>query len=125
MLDRSKRRQIVSTLRFWTNADIRTELKHRRKIQQPLSLILQLVSLEQAVAFAQRAQRLQGQKAGEIVFIGAGRVREQEAGLTSLPPNMRIVSVGTPQENVGLRKIGMRRNAASPDTWNIFVAVRN
>src|SRR5262249_13671077 len=45
MLDRSKRRQVVSTLRFWTNADIRTELKHRRKIQQPLSLILQLVSL--------------------------------------------------------------------------------
>src|SRR5262249_37945875 len=74
---------------------------------------------------AQKAQRLQGQKAGEIVFIGAARVREQEAGFLSLPPNLRVVSVGAPQENVGLRKIGMRRDAASPDTWDILVAVRN
>ena len=45
LLDRSKRRQIVATLRFWTAADIRTELKHRRRIQQPWSLLLQLISL--------------------------------------------------------------------------------
>src|ERR1700730_11021419 len=45
LLDRSKRRQIVSTLRFWTAADVRTELKHRRRIQQPWSLLLQLLSL--------------------------------------------------------------------------------
>src|SRR4051812_6153755 len=45
MLDRSKRRQVVATLRFWTNADVRTELKHRRRIQQPISLLLQLISL--------------------------------------------------------------------------------
>src|SRR5450432_122227 len=45
LLDRSKRKQLVATLRFWTAADVRTELKHRRRIQQPWSLILQLVSL--------------------------------------------------------------------------------
>src|ERR1700676_1815680 len=45
LLDRSKRRQVVSTLRFWSAADVRTELKHRRRIQQPWSLILQLISL--------------------------------------------------------------------------------
>src|SRR5215831_8946211 len=45
LLDRSKRRQLVSTLRFWSMADVRTELKHRRRIQQPWSLVLQLVSL--------------------------------------------------------------------------------
>src|SRR5260370_17696286 len=45
LLDRSKRRQLVATLRFWTMADVRTELKHRRRIQQPWSLFLQLVSL--------------------------------------------------------------------------------
>ena len=45
LLDRSKRRQIVATLRFWTAADVRTELKHRRRIQQPWSLLLQLISL--------------------------------------------------------------------------------
>src|SRR5438093_3625613 len=27
--------------------------------------------------------------------------------------------------NVGLRKIGLRRSPASPDTWEIFVAARN
>src|SRR5579864_4434300 len=45
LLDRSKRRQMVATLRFWVAADVRTELKHRRRIQQPWSLVLQIVSL--------------------------------------------------------------------------------
>src|SRR5262249_17428159 len=45
LLDRSKRKQLVSTLRFWSAADVRTELKHRRRIQQPWTLVLQLVSL--------------------------------------------------------------------------------
>src|SRR6478736_5678269 len=45
LLDRSKRRQLVATLRFWSAADVRTELKHRRRIQQPWSLVLQLISL--------------------------------------------------------------------------------
>src|SRR5581483_5598341 len=45
LLDRSKRRQLVSTLRFWSAADVRTELKHRRRIQQPWSLLLQIISL--------------------------------------------------------------------------------
>src|SRR5580704_676911 len=45
LLDRSKRKQLVATLRFWADADIRTQLQHRRKIQQPWSLLLELVSL--------------------------------------------------------------------------------
>src|SRR5262244_1474103 len=45
LLDRSKRKQSVATLRFWSAADVRTELKHRRRIQQPWSLVLQLASL--------------------------------------------------------------------------------
>ena len=227
MFDRSKRKQVVSTLRFWTNSDVRTELKHRRKIQQPLSLLLQLLSLaclllaiagprfglidgagldhvvildtsawmgstqpgqqgtlmdlartaarayvrslpgrdrvmivradalatpatsfeasrqtiddairqsqpgaaalnlDPAMTFAQRVQKIQAQKPGEITLISAGRVRESEAGFAALPPNFRMIAVGARQENVGLRKIGMRRNAASPDLWDIFVAVRN
>ena len=182
LLDRSKRRQLVATLRFWSAADVRTELKHRRRIQQPWSLLLQLISLAllltaiagpqlgifdaagrdhvivldtsawmgaraagqgtlmdqakanaraylrsiprrdrvmlvradalatpatafesnrgvldsaiqqsqpgasalnlaQALEFADRAQKLQSQRAGEIVFVGAGRVSEEEAAL--------------------------------------------
>ena len=225
LLDRSKRRQLVATLRFWTAADVRTELKHRRRIQQPWSLLLQILSilllllavagprwgsddesfrdhvvildtsawmgartrqgtllddakasarayirslpsrdrvmivradalatpatafesnrqalddairqsqpgasalnLEQALEFAQRAQRLQSQRAGEIVFAGVGRVPESDAAMTSLPSNLRVLAVNSTQENAGLRKIGLRRSPASPDTWDIFVAVKN
>ncbi len=228
LLDRSKRKQVVSTLRFWTGAGVRTQLKHRRRIQQPWSLLLEIVSLlllllaiagprlgviggagrdhvlildtsawmasmgsrgrqstlmdeardsaraylrslprrdrvmlvradalatpatafesdfgvvenairnsqpgssalnlEQALEFAQQAQRLQTERAGEIVFAGAGRVPEDQAELTNLPPNLRVLMSGAPQENVGIRKIGLRRSPSSPDTWDIFVAVRN
>jgi hypothetical protein len=229
LLDRSKRRQLVSTLRFWSAADVRTELKHRRRIQQPWSLLLQLVSLAllltaiagpqlgifdtagrdhvivldtsawmgsrvasqgaqgilmdqakasaraylrsiprrdrvmlvradalatpatafessrgvlesaiqqsqpgasslnlaQALAFAERAQKLQSQRAGEIVFVGAGRVSEEEAALSTVPANLRVVTTSSSLENVGLRKIGLRRSPSAPDSWDIFVAVRN
>src|SRR6516225_3856052 len=50
LLDRSKRNQVVATLRFWVSADVRTQLKHRRRIQQPWSLLLQLFSLFLLVA---------------------------------------------------------------------------
>jgi hypothetical protein len=229
LLDRSKRRQLVATLRFWTAADVRTELKHRRRIQQPWSLLLQLVSLAllltaiagpqfgifdaagsdhvivldtsawmaaragannrqgilmdqarasaraylrsiprrdrvmlvradalatpatafesdrgvvesaiqqsqagasalnlaQALEFAERAQKLQSQRAGEIVFVGAGRVSEQEAALSTVPANLRVITINSSLENVGLRKVGLRRSLSAPDSWEVFVAVRN
>src|SRR5712691_7962252 len=230
LLDRSKRRQLVATLRFWTPADVRTELKHRRRIQQPWSLALQLISivllllaiagprwggdqaaardhvlildtsawmgarraaagsaqttlmdeakadaraylrslpsrdrvmlvradalatpvtafesnrnaieealrqsqpgasalnLQQALEFAQRAQRMQSQRAGEIVFAGAFRVPEEVASFAAPPPNLRVLPVASTQENIGLRKIGLRRSPSAPDVWDIFVAVRN
>ena len=83
------------------------------------------LNLEQALEFAQRAQRLQSQRAGEIVFAGAGRVPQDQADLTNLPSNLRVLLSGAPQENVGLRKIGLRRSPSAPDTWDIYVAVRN
>jgi aerotolerance regulator-like protein/VWA domain-containing protein len=232
LLDRSKRRQLVATLRFWTPADVRTELKHRRRIQQPWSLVLQLISiallllaiagprwggddsaardhvlildtsawmgarraagpnaarpgtlmdeakaearaylnslpgrdrvmlvradalatpatafesnrgaiaeairvsqpgasvlnLPQALEFAQRAQKLQSQRAGEIVLASAFRVPEEDASLSALPSNLRVLPVAAAQENVGLRKLGLRRSPSSPDLWEIFVVVRN
>jgi hypothetical protein len=48
--DRSKRRVVVATLRFWRPADHATEVKRRRRIQQPLSLLLQLASILLLVA---------------------------------------------------------------------------
>ncbi|MEO8128186.1 MAG: VWA domain-containing protein [Bryobacteraceae bacterium] len=45
LLNRSRRKQKVATLRFWVSTEQPTVQKHRRKIQQPLSLILQLISI--------------------------------------------------------------------------------
>ncbi|MBZ5621054.1 MAG: BatA and WFA domain-containing protein [Acidobacteriia bacterium] len=45
LLDRSRRRQIVSTLRFWVAAEQPAVAARRKHIQQPWSLILQLVSM--------------------------------------------------------------------------------
>ncbi|MEJ7609468.1 MAG: VWA domain-containing protein [Bryobacteraceae bacterium] len=45
LLNRSRKKQVVSTLRFWTAAQQSIATRQRRRIQQPLSLLLQLLSL--------------------------------------------------------------------------------
>jgi VWA domain-containing protein/aerotolerance regulator-like protein len=45
LLDRSRRRQVVSTLRFWVASEQPAVAARRRHIQQPWSLILQLASM--------------------------------------------------------------------------------
>lgn len=229
LLDRSKRHQVVATLRFWTAGQVPDELKHKRRIHQPWSLLLQIVSilllllaiaaprfndagrardhvllldtsawmgarartgilldqaksaalsyvnsvapadrimlvradalatpvtpfesdhnaiaaairrsqpstsalnLEQALEFAQQAQALQSQKAGEIVFVGAGRIPRLDADLIP-PANLRVLAIPAAGENVGVRKLGVRRIAAPPsqaadaDAWEAYVGLRN
>jgi hypothetical protein len=45
LLDRSRRKVVVSTLRFWEAAEMPVAVARRRHIQQPWSLILQLISM--------------------------------------------------------------------------------
>jgi hypothetical protein len=45
LLDRSRKKHRVSTLRFWTHSETPSEMQHRRRIQQPWSLLLQLLSV--------------------------------------------------------------------------------
>src|SRR5215471_12610789 len=45
LLDRMKRRKIVSTLRFWTPAFTADQQQSRRRMREPLSFVLQLLSL--------------------------------------------------------------------------------
>src|ERR1700691_6425542 len=45
LLDRMRKRHTVATLRFFAAAEKPPVLKHRRKLQQPWSLLLQLISL--------------------------------------------------------------------------------
>src|SRR5579884_2756277 len=45
LLDRTKRKKVVSTLRFWTPALRAEEQQHRKRMREPWSLLLQLLSL--------------------------------------------------------------------------------
>jgi hypothetical protein len=223
LLDRSRRRQKVSTLRFWNTAEAPSEQQRRRRIQQPWSLLLQLLSilllllaiaqlrfgaagrgrdhvllldtsafmaaragratlmdeartaalayvralpatdrvmvvraealvtpatgfesdrrkleaaiqssrpssaalhLEPALAFARKVQQLHAAEPGEIAYAGPARVRTPEAGLAA-PANLRLLPVRGNPDNAGLRRIGLRRSAADPSAWEVFVSARN
>lgn len=225
LLDRSRRRQVVSTLRFWVSAEQPTVVTRRRRIQQPFSLLLQLASvallllaiaqlrfgalasaprdrvlildtsawmaartstrtlmdlarerarayvravpardrimlvradalttpatafepdrkkleeaiaasqpgdtalnLDQALAFARRIQQQSGRRAGEVVFVGTGKLGQPFANAPGSVPYLRFLNVPDPVENCGLRRIGVRRSAADPDVWEIYVSLRN
>lgn len=45
LLDRSRRKLVVATLRFWNPAERPAPVRRRRRIREPLSLVLQLVAL--------------------------------------------------------------------------------
>ena len=75
------------------------------------------------------------QKAGEIIFAGVGRIPKQDADLVA-PENLRVLSIPAAGENVGVRKLGVRRvTAAAPavsgsspqssDAWEAYVGLRN
>lgn len=83
-----------------------------------------VLNLDQALHFAQDSQKLHAQRAGDIVFVGAGRILADTA-LASLPPNLRMIPVRGPLENVGIRKLTLRRSTTNPEAWDIFVAVKN
>ncbi len=231
LLDRSRRKQVVPSLRFWQPAVRPAPVTRRRHIQQPLSLLLQLLSilllllaiaqprfggaaaaprdhvllletsawmaarssgarpafptlmdeararafayvralpsldrvmivradalstpaggfesdrnklrdaiarshagstalnLEQAFEFARHTLAMGGGRAGEVVFAGSGRISERDQ-LTpdAVPPNLRVLPVADAAENVGLRKLGLRRSATDSGLWEIFVSARN
>ncbi len=226
LLDRSKQRQTVATFRFWQPSPMPTEQRQRKRIQQPWSLLLQLISLallllaiaqlrwgsaesgardhvlvidtsawmsarsangtymdqartaaqawlnslpavdrvmviradaaaspatafeskrevtrraiaasqpgasalrlDAALKLAESVQRNHGQATGEIVFAGAGRVPESEVETLSVPANrLRLLPVRGRVDNVGIRRIGVRRSRRDVEYWDVLVAVRN
>ena len=226
LLGRSRRRQVVATLRFWVAAEQPPIVRKHKKIQQPLSLILQVVSmlflllaiaqlrlgaplaaprdhvlildtsawmsaangtgtlmddarekalaylktvpaadhvmlvradglttpatafessrakieqaiarsapgqtalnLDQAQAFARQEQALGSGRPGEIVYVGPGRITaESRVASAPLPKNLRVLETADSTDNCGLRRIGLRRSAADPETWDIYASVRN
>jgi hypothetical protein len=226
LLDRSRRKQVVSTLRFWVAAENPVAAARRKRVQQPWSLLLQLagmallllavaqlrvgapaqagrdhvviletsawmgarsgnrtlmdlardrairyvralpsgdrvmlvcadalatpatafepdhhkvemairasapgstaLDLDQAFAFARHIQSQQGRRIGEIAFIGSGRTAAHDSGSAQAPPrNLRVIAVPDAIENIGLRKIGLRRSTTEPDLWEIYVSAHN
>ncbi len=60
-LDRTKRKRVVSTLQFWSGSGVAVQQRSRKRVSQPFSLLLQLVSLLLlllAIAQLQIGQRL-------------------------------------------------------------------
>ena len=95
LLDRSKRRQVVATLRFWTAADSRTEMKHRKRIQQPWSLLLQLLSLLFLV-IALAGPRLGPEDSGRdhVLILDTSAWMGARAGRTTLMDEARVAAHG-------------------------------
>lgn len=102
----------------------RGKLEEAVLASQPGSMAL---NLERALAFARGIQAQGGRRAGEIVFVGSGRVAHTESPQPAPAPprNLRALMVPDPVENCGLRKMGLRRAASDPGLWDIYVGLRN
>jgi von Willebrand factor type A domain len=100
----------------------------RKKIHQAIDQTqpgVAPLNLQEALDFAAQAQKVQAQRPGEIVFIGAGRVPTDQAARVNVPANFRLVAIDGPTEHVGLRKISVHRAMDDPDTWEVFIAAKN
>jgi hypothetical protein len=224
LLDRAKKKKIVSTLRFWVDAPRVDEQRRRKRIREPWSLILQLVSLlllllacaqlqwgsrerpgrnhvivldtsswmalrngpsnllerakdqarryiaslpsrdrvmliradslatpvtslsedrkpllqaiaasepsytalnlASALELGQRAMTWSGAGTGDVVFIGGRRVARWDDEAVSVP-RLRILPVDFDAENVGIRRMGVRRDGQNEDLWRASIALRN
>jgi len=82
------------------------------------------LNLDRALAFAHHIQMEEGRRAGEITYIGPGRVSERESAVAP-PRNLRLIPVHDSPENCGLRKIGVRRSTSDADVWEIYIAAHN
>ena len=100
----------------------------RRKIEQAIDQTqpgAAPLNIQQALEFGQQAQRQRSQSAGEIAFVGAGRISSDDPASFNTPPNLRVIPVAGPAEHCGLRKVGVRRSPGDPDTWEVFITVKN
>lgn len=83
------------------------------------------LDLQQAFAFAGQVRRLHARRAGDVVYIGPGRIGSQGRPLQT-PAGLRVIPVDAGAiSNVGLTRIGLRRAPADPEVWDIFVSARN
>jgi hypothetical protein len=83
------------------------------------------LDLQQAFAFSEQVRRLHAKRAGDVVYVGPGRVAEQGVPVQT-PMGLRVIPVDTGAiDNVGLTRIGLRRSPSDPEVWDVFVSARN
>src|SRR5580698_3103645 len=85
------------------------------------------LNLSQSLQFASQLQQGSGSLAGEIAYVGPGRISTREANNMSIPkiPAFRVLPVDDNIENSGLRSVGARRSGKDTGTWDILVRARN
>lgn len=83
------------------------------------------LNIDQALAVADQSRRLNTSRPGEIVFIGAGRVLSDRPPSVPIPADVRTIFIPGGARNCGLREVGVRRDPAAPDTWEIFITAKN
>jgi hypothetical protein len=110
LLDRTKRRKIVSTLRFWVDAHRVQDQRSRKRMREPWSLVLQLLGLLLLLAAAAQLQWGSRERSGRAHVLlvdtsawpaqrlGTGSLLDREkslaaAYLRALPANDRVMLV--------------------------------
>jgi len=83
------------------------------------------LNLQTALDFAVQAQKVQAQRPGEIVFVGAARIPSAQTARLNVPGNFRLIAIDGPTEHVGLRKVSVHRAMDDPDAWEVFIAAKN
>lgn len=81
------------------------------------------LDLEPAFDLAMQAQRLPGNRAGEIVYAGSGRTLDVSA--LNAPPNLRWLPIELKPANTALSRVVLRRDFGDPERWEASVTVRN
>lgn len=82
------------------------------------------VNIAQALSFARQAQSWSGGHKGEIVYIGAGLIQDEEDAARTVP-NLRMLNVDADREHCGILHIGVKRSEDDPKTWQAIVVVKN
>lgn len=83
------------------------------------------LSLDQAFALGVQAQRMQARRPGEIVYAGSSRINAASVGDLEVPPNLRVLPVDEPLQNVGLVRVALKRTPEDPERWAVTVTIRN
>jgi hypothetical protein len=83
-----------------------------------------VLSLSEALHFAEQAQSWSGGQRGEIVYAGAARVDADEE-VTGSVQNLRVLPVTASADDCGIRRLGVRRAEEATDTWDASVSVKN